>query len=94
MSKLWFNELLETNTTPTIWISNAVEGVDQSFLRRFAYTIEVPALGARQRARTLRRQLGTPSPLSDGIAHRFYASPGLLGSASKTCWIPVSVRTS
>ncbi len=85
MSKQWFNELLETNPAPTIWISNEVDGVDAAFLRRFTYAIEMPPLSARQRARVLKRHLGEPAPLTsaevDAVAQRFDASPAQLGSA-------------
>lgn len=85
MSKTWFNDFLESNLAPTIWITNEVEGIDPAFLRRFTYAIELPALSARQRARVLSHHLGEPNPLSpvdvDAIAQRFEASPAQLGSA-------------
>lgn len=85
MSKQWFNELLESNPVPTIWISNRVEGIDLAFLRRFTYAIELRPLGARQRARVLARHLGSKSAVApaeiDRIAERFVVSPAQIGTA-------------
>ncbi len=39
--KRWFNNLLETNPFPVIWISNAVDQIDPAFLRRFNYCLKV-----------------------------------------------------
>lgn len=85
MSKQWFNEVLENNPVPTIWITNRVSGIDPAFLRRFSYVIEVKPPGAAQRARVLARHLGEGSALAAGdvevIAQRFPVSPAQLGSA-------------
>lgn len=85
MSKAWFNQLLEANPVPTVWISNNVDGVDPAFLRRFAYAVEFRAPGPKQRARMLERHLEASDSLSitdiDAIATR-YAVPGAtLGGA-------------
>jgi len=88
MSKLWFNELLENNVVPTLWITNNTEGIDPAFLRRFAYAVEFRPLGARQRARVLTRHLGQDRALThndiDAIAQRYTASPAELASAVAT----------
>lgn len=39
--KLWFNQFLENNNTPIIWISNDIENLDAAFIRRFKYVLEV-----------------------------------------------------
>jgi SpoVK/Ycf46/Vps4 family AAA+-type ATPase len=88
MSKQWFNQLLESNPVPTLWISNRIEGVDPAFLRRFAYTVELSPLGPRQRSRVLGRHLGVSHRLSradvEAVAERFRASPAQLGAAVAT----------
>lgn len=85
MSKQWFNDLLETNPIPTIWITNDASGIDPAFLRRFSYAIEFRPLGARQRARVLARHLGDDAALPTGeletIAARFEVSAAQLGTA-------------
>mgnify|MGYP002409464317 CR=1 FL=1 len=85
MSKHWFNELLETNPAPTVWISNSVGGIDSAFLRRFTYAVEFQPPGARQRARALARHLGAEHALGpddiEAIAERPLSSLAQLGSA-------------
>lgn len=84
MSKQWFNELLDTNPVPTVWISNSIEGIDPAFLRRFTSAIEFKPLGARQRARALERHLGPgalPREEVQAIAERFEVSAAQLGAA-------------
>jgi transitional endoplasmic reticulum ATPase len=39
--KGWLNRTLETNASPTIWISNAVDHIDAAFIRRFDFTLEL-----------------------------------------------------
>lgn len=85
MSKQWFNDLLENNPIPTIWITNNAEGIDPAFLRRFVYAMEFRPLGPRQRARVLARHLGEGAGLAaaevEAIAERYTVSPAQLGSA-------------
>ena len=49
ISKAWINRCLETNKTPVIWISNAIDQIDPAYLRRFSYHLEFrnPPLEAR-----------------------------------------------
>lgn len=88
MSKQWFNHLLEQNPVPTIWITNRIDGMDPAFLRRFAYALELPALGPGQRARVLRRHLGDAHRLApadvEAVARRFHASPAQIEGAVRT----------
>ncbi len=83
MSKQWFGALLEENSTPTIWCTNRVDGMDPAFLRRFTYAIELKAPGARQRADALAHHAGADLPRADveAIAQRFDASPAQFGTA-------------
>lgn len=84
MSKQWFNQLLESNPVPTLWISNDVGGVDPAFLRRFSFIIEVPALTAGQRRRAWTRHLGAavlgPEDV-EALARRYELSPAHIGGA-------------
>lgn len=88
MSKQWFNDLLERNRVPTLWITNETAGIDRAFLRRFSYAVELRAHGPRQRARVLARHLGDASRLSPhdvaAIAERFEANPAQLRTAVHT----------
>ncbi|OIP54339.1 MAG: AAA family ATPase [Helicobacteraceae bacterium CG2_30_36_10] len=40
--KAWINRVLETNTIPTIWISNNIDSIDNAIVRRFDISIELP----------------------------------------------------
>lgn len=42
--KAWVNRALEENSVPTFWLTNAIEGIDPAFVRRFALVIEMPKL--------------------------------------------------
>jgi SpoVK/Ycf46/Vps4 family AAA+-type ATPase len=48
--KAWVNQILESNTVPTIWITNSIGQIDPAFRRRFAYHLELksPPPGARE----------------------------------------------
>jgi len=41
-NKAWLNRILETNTIPTIWITNNINSIDNAMIRRFDYAIEMP----------------------------------------------------
>jgi len=47
--KAWFNQLLEQNLVPTIWISNKHEGLDPAFIRRFDMVFEMTMPTVEQR---------------------------------------------
>ncbi|MBI4818127.1 MAG: AAA family ATPase [Deltaproteobacteria bacterium] len=85
MSKLWFNRILESNVTPTIWITNEVSDIDRAFLRRFTFAIELPESSARRRARALVRHLGEDHDLSprdiERLSTDYRASPAQIASA-------------
>ncbi|OHE00712.1 MAG: AAA family ATPase [Sulfurimonas sp. RIFCSPLOWO2_12_36_12] len=40
--KAWINKTLETNTIPTIWITNNIDSIDNAIVRRFDLSIELP----------------------------------------------------
>ncbi|HET7561583.1 MAG TPA: ATP-binding protein [Rhodanobacteraceae bacterium] len=56
-SKASVNECLETNPTPTIWISNHTEQMDEAFLRRFDLVVQVPPLPSSARHNLLKASL-------------------------------------
>lgn len=49
-NKAWMNNILETNQTPAIWVSNSVEYMNAAFIRRFDVVLEtaLPAGPFRQ----------------------------------------------
>ncbi|MGO3295670.1 MAG: AAA family ATPase [Marinobacter sp.] len=57
LAKGWFNQLLEENQAPAIWISNDISAVDAAFLRRFDFIFEIKGSGTDQQAEKLERDL-------------------------------------
>ncbi len=55
LNKAWINNTLETNPTPTVWISNSVHGtIDPAHARRFSLIIEMPIAPQEQRWRMIK----------------------------------------
>ncbi len=57
-NKGWMNQMLEGNGTPTLWLSNAINGIDAAFMRRFDMVLEVGVPPRQQRERTVRALCG------------------------------------
>ncbi|MGB3751814.1 MAG: ATP-binding protein, partial [Arcobacteraceae bacterium] len=51
--KAWINRILESNTIPTIWITNNIYSIDNALVRRFDMTIEVPIPKKSQREKII-----------------------------------------
>lgn len=62
--KAWINRLLEENPIPAIWISNAIDQIDNAFIRRFDYVLELNHPPRTIRAKIFRRHL-EEVPVSD-----------------------------
>lgn len=58
-NKAWINDLLENSNQKIIWISNKIEGIDESTKRRFSYSIEFSNLGKEQRLKVWENQLNS-----------------------------------
>jgi len=61
-NKAWINRMLEENTTPTIWKSNNVYGLDNAILRRFDMNIEMPIPSKKKR-----EQMGYGEPFDSPL---------------------------
>ena len=61
-SKIFVNRLLETNTVPTIWTSNAIDNVDPAFLRRMSFVLKLDTPGP-----VARRQLVARIAVEEGV---------------------------
>ncbi|KPQ01689.1 AAA family ATPase [Marinobacter sp. HL-58] len=57
LAKGWFNQLLEENRAPVIWISNNISAVDPAFLRRFDFIVEIEGTGSDQQTQKLKHML-------------------------------------
>lgn len=51
--KAWINKILESNTIPTIWITNNIYSIDNALVRRFDMSIEVPIPKKSQREKII-----------------------------------------
>ena len=67
-NKAWLNQLLENNNVPMIWISNSVSGIDEAFLRRFDFILEMPDLPSKNKA-DLIRNLASDKLSAEYIQH-------------------------
>ena len=53
-NKAWLNKILESNTIPTIWITNNIRSIDNAMVRRFDFAIEVPIPNKSKRAEIIK----------------------------------------
>ncbi len=80
------NQLLESISVPTIWISNSFAAVPTSALRRFAHTLEFPEPSLQTRTRILSEKLRDevlPPELCEELASRFFFTPAAAERAAK-----------
>jgi hypothetical protein len=51
--KPWINSSLENNRVPTIWITNDIYSMDEAFIRRFDYVLEMKTPPKKQRRKII-----------------------------------------
>ena len=81
--KAWVNQILESNTVPTLWVTNRIEQIDPAFRRRFAYHLELrsPPPGARE---DLVRKTLEGVAVSDAFVAKLTARKGLTPAQIRT----------
>ena len=81
--KAWVNQILESNTVPTLWVTNRIEQIDPAFRRRFAYHLELksPPPGARE---SLVRKTLADVPVSEDFVARLSGRKGLTPAQIRT----------
>ena len=81
--KAWVNQILESNSVPTLWVTNRIEQIDPAFRRRFQYHLRLlsPPPGARQ-ALVTRALAG--AAVSEGFAARLAERRGLTPAQVRT----------
>ncbi len=81
--KAWVNQILESNTVPTLWVTNRIEQIDPAFRRRFAYHLELrsPPPGARE---DLVRRTLEGVQVSDAFMAKLTARKGLTPAQIRT----------
>lgn len=57
-SKGWFNQLLESNALPVLWVSNSITDLDEAFARRFDVILEMPVPPRAQRRSIIEKEAG------------------------------------
>jgi SpoVK/Ycf46/Vps4 family AAA+-type ATPase len=85
-TKAWINQRLESNPIPVIWICNDHTGIDQAFLRRFVFHIEIgiPPRSVRQKiAERYLDGLNLPSAVFRKLSEQATLSPAQLESAAR-----------
>ncbi|PID47086.1 MAG: hypothetical protein CSB47_01145 [Proteobacteria bacterium] len=82
--KGWFNQLLEENTAPAIWVSNVIYHIDEAIIRRFDYVMELKT-PPRQVRKKIFREYSKGMDVSDKwlqkIVNNEYLAPGLISRA-------------
>ena len=84
--KGWFNQLLEHNPVPAIWITNNIRFLDPAHLRRFDYHLQMDIPPARVRSAMLSEftaELDVSKQWCDEMAANEKLSPGLMARAAK-----------
>lgn len=83
--KAWVNRMLEDNPVPTVWLSNAVRGMDPAFVRRFDMVIELPVPPRKQREQMLRMRCGDllDAPRIAAIAEVDSLAPAVIAKAGE-----------
>jgi len=81
--KAWVNQILESNTVPTLWVTNRIEQIDPAFRRRFAYHLELrsPPPGARE---GIVRKTLEGLQVSDAFVAKLAARKGLTPAQIRT----------
>ncbi|MBI3561647.1 MAG: ATP-binding protein [Gammaproteobacteria bacterium] len=84
--KSWINNLLEDNPIPTVWISNTVNQIDSSYLRRFDYVLKLRPLTNAVRLRIIKKYLRhfpVRAEWLSQLAEQEYLVPALVERAAK-----------
>lgn len=81
--KAWVNQILESNTIPTIWVTNRIEQIDPAFRRRFAYHLELKAPMPGAREGVIRKTL-EGIQVSDAFVARLASRQGLTPAQIRT----------
>lgn len=83
--KAWINRILESNTIPTIWITNNIDSVDGAIVRRFDMSIEIPIPPKKTRVEIIKKysQNILDEKTLQLLAANEDISPAVISSATK-----------
>lgn len=82
--KAWMNQTLENNQVPTIWLTNAIKGIDPAFIRRFTMVFAMLP-PPRSRMRNLVREIAhdmVPEAAIARIADAEHLTPAVVTRAA------------
>ena len=86
LNKAWINQQLETNIVPTIWICNNHNSIDNAFLRRFIFSIEIstPPRSIREKiAKYYLSEFNLTDSVFKNISLHDHLSPAQLENAAR-----------
>ena len=83
--KGWINQMLESNSTPCLWLSNSIDGMDPAFMRRFDMVLEMPVPPRSQRERIIADTCGdlVDAPAISQLARCDELTPAVIARAAK-----------
>jgi len=84
--KGWINKLLEENQIPSFWLSNNLHCLDNAFIRRFDYVIELNTPPRSVRSKILDQYLdgiGVGAAWKRGMAEHEHLNPAVIERAAK-----------
>jgi transitional endoplasmic reticulum ATPase len=82
--KAWINRSLETNSIPTVWVSNSIARMDRAILRRFDIVMELPVPPFQKRLQISTEACADllPSGAIERIARSEILSPAVVARAT------------
>lgn len=86
IGKAWFNQMLENNTVPAIWISNRISQIDPAHLRRFDYHLQVNTPPQAVRMRILNEYvsaMGASAGWCRSMADNDHLAPAVVARAAR-----------
>ncbi len=84
--KGWFNQLLEGNAVPAVWVSNVISHIDEAIIRRFDMVIELKTPPREVRMNIIRKyteDLNISDEWIKKVSHNEYLAPALISRSVK-----------
>ena len=87
--KAWINNSLENNKVPTIWITNDIFSMDEAFIRRFDYVLEMKTPPKKYRKKIISKYLDITDKTLKLIASNKHITPAVIQRCAKV-WKNIS----
>ncbi len=83
--KAWINRTLESNSVPTIWVTNNIYSIDPAIVRRFDFALEVPIPPISKRKEVLKKytKIILDEQSIEIMAKNEHIAPALVSRAAK-----------